>query len=80
MNNFITNNQDKNLKDRLKKLISKANELKFLVGFFYFSGLRELYEALQESYAQNPNLTFKILVGMDIDIHAKNLIEFRIDQ
>jgi superfamily II DNA or RNA helicase len=80
MNNFITNNQDKNLKDRLKKLISKANELKFLVGFFYFSGLRELYEALQESYVQNPNLTFKILVGMDIDIHAKNLIEFRIDQ
>ena len=41
MPNFITNASDKDLKKRLNELIAKSEELKFLVGFFYFSGIRE---------------------------------------
>jgi hypothetical protein len=43
-NNFITNNkQQKTLKGRLNTLISISDELKFLVGYFYFSGWSERY-------------------------------------
>ncbi|MFN3740705.1 MAG: hypothetical protein ACK4TF_08570 [Thermodesulfovibrionales bacterium] len=42
MSNFITNSPTKLLAKRLLELLSKSKELKFLVGFFYFSGLREL--------------------------------------
>ncbi len=36
-NNFITNSaENTTLKKRLEKLISASQELKFLVGFFYF--------------------------------------------
>ncbi|MDD3662721.1 MAG: helicase-related protein, partial [Candidatus Pacebacteria bacterium] len=47
----------------------KSDGLKFLVGFFYFSGIKELYEGLKE----NPNVKIKVLVGLNVD---KNLIEF----
>jgi len=40
--NFITNSPTKHLKERLLELISESRELKFLVGSFYFSGLKEL--------------------------------------
>jgi HKD family nuclease len=48
MSNFITNTDAKDLKKRLIDLIQKSDELKFLVGFFYFSGIRELYKGLKE--------------------------------
>jgi len=51
MTNFIINSNTGNLKKTLIELISKSDELKFLVGFFYFSGITELYEGLK----QNPN-------------------------
>ena len=55
-NNFITNSKDAiSLKERLQKLISASKELKFLVGFFYFSGWQEIYKSLQE----NNNVVFK---------------------
>jgi len=44
MGNFITNSKENNLRKRLIELIQKSDELKFLVGFFYFSGIRELYK------------------------------------
>jgi len=44
MKNFITNSSAENLKRRLIELIRKSDELKFLVGFFYFSGIRRRYE------------------------------------
>jgi len=47
MSNFITNSNAKDLKKRLVELIQKSGELKFLVGFFYFSGIRELYNGLK---------------------------------
>ena len=47
--NFITNEAGKSLNERLIELIESSDELKFLVGFFYFSGLTELYEGLKLS-------------------------------
>ena len=63
MSNFITNNDVKDLKKRLTELIQKSDELKFLVGFFYFSGIRELYGGLKE----NSDCIIKILVGLSVD-------------
>ncbi len=72
MPNFITNNQTSDLKRRIIELIQKADELKFLVGFFYFSGIRELYEGLKS----NPNTVMKVLVGLSVDHSNFGLIEF----
>jgi len=72
MPNFITNNQTNDLKKRLIELIQKSDELKFLVGFFYFSGIEELYEGLKS----NPNIVTKVLVGLSVDRSNFGLIEF----
>ena len=71
MANFITNSKKSDLKKRLVELISKSEELKFLVGFFYFSGIRELYAALKT----NPDVSIKILVGLNVDRFNFGLIE-----
>ena len=72
MNNFITNNKAKSLKKRLVELIQKSKELKFLVGFFYFSGIRELYNGLKE----HPKQEIKVLVGLNVDVTNYGLTEF----
>jgi superfamily II DNA or RNA helicase len=72
MSNFITNSGADNLKKRLVELINKSDELKLLVGFFYFSGIRELYEGLRS----NPNTVTKVLVGLSVDRSNFGLIEF----
>ncbi|MBU1683302.1 hypothetical protein KJ742_05130, partial [Patescibacteria group bacterium] len=72
MTNFITNDDADDLKKRLIQLIQKSEELKFLVGFFYFSGIRELYEGLKS----NPDTAIKVLVGLNVDRHNFGLIEF----
>lgn len=72
MKNFITNNSETNLRKRLIELIKKSDELKFLVGFFYFSGIRELYEGLKEK----PDITIKVLVGLNVDKTNFGLLEF----
>jgi len=70
-NNFITNNKHhKTLKGRLNTLISISDELKFLVGFFYFSGWKELYKSLTE----NENVQLKLLVGLQVDKHLSKMI------
>lgn len=71
MKNFITNSGVENLKKRLIELIGKSEELKFLVGFFYFSGIRELYEALKK----NPVQKVKVLVGLNVDIANFGMVE-----
>ncbi|MFC1613459.1 helicase-related protein [Patescibacteria group bacterium] len=71
MKNFITNSEANNLKKRLIELISKSEELKFLVGFFYFSGIRELYDGLK----QNPNTKIRVLVGLNVDKTSKGVLE-----
>jgi len=72
MKNFITNSEAENLKKRLVELINKSDELKFLVGFFYFSGIRELYTELK----QNPKVVIKVLVGLNVDKLNDQLIEY----
>lgn len=72
MNNFITNGSKKQLKTRLLELLSKSDELKFLVGFFYFSGLKELYEGVN----LNDKVSLKILVGLNVDKTIRGLFEY----
>ncbi len=72
MKNFITNSNAENLKKRLSELISKSEELKFLVGFFYFSGIRELYTSLKK----NSKIILKVLVGLNVDKWNYQLIEY----
>jgi HKD family nuclease len=72
MSCFITNSSQGELSERIKTLISASRELKFLVGFFYFSGLRELYEGLKN----NQNVIMKVLVGLNVDRTNYGLIEY----
>lgn len=73
MSNFITNEKDSvQLKTRITELITVALELKFLVGFFYFSGMRELIDSLKA----NEEVTLKILVGLEVDAQNYGLVEF----
>ncbi|MFA5629482.1 MAG: helicase-related protein [Dehalococcoidales bacterium] len=69
---FITNEGEKNLKNRISELIEHSKELKFLVGFFYFSGIKELYESLKK----NPEIQLDILVGLESDNTIYGLIEY----
>jgi ERCC4-related helicase/HKD family nuclease len=65
MANFITNTgEERNLKERLVELIERSEELKFLVGFFYFSGIHELYDTLNK---RSDGFTLKVLVGLNVD-------------
>lgn len=77
MGNFITNSGERSLKKRLQMLISKSEELKFLVGFFYFSGIKEVYTALKslDEKGQLKEGHLKCLVGLDIDQGAYGLYE-----
>jgi len=72
MSSFITNSGKKRLKGRIEKLISLSSELKFLIGFFYFSGFRELYDALKSQ----EDLEIKILVGLSVDKTIHGLLEY----
>ncbi|OBW62942.1 MAG: helicase [Dehalococcoides mccartyi] len=69
---FITNEKDKKLKDRLVTLINDSKELKFLVGFFYFSGISELYDSLKK----NPTAQVDVLVGLNVDSTIHGLVEY----
>lgn len=60
---FITNEKTNTLEKRLNELVPISRELKILVGFFYFSGVRGLYPSLKK----NPESTLKVLVGLDTD-------------
>ncbi|WP_337873410.1 helicase-related protein [Ignavibacterium sp.] len=71
MNNFITNQPTKDLRKRINELVKNSEELKFLIGFFYFSGIRELYNELKN----NDKVTIKVLVGMNVDYHLGQLVE-----
>lgn len=69
---FINNTENKILKERISQLISISKELKFLVGFFYFSGIQELYESIKI----NPNVITRILVGLNVDKQTYGLVEY----
>ena len=76
MANFITNSNDSiTIKERLQNLIKASKELKFLVGFFYFSGWQEIYKSLKA----NENVKLKILVGLNVDKIFSNIFEIGIN-
>lgn len=69
---FITNDSNKKLKDRITELIAHSKQLKFLVGFFYFSGIRELFSSLKN----HPDIQFDVLVGLNVDKTLHGLLEY----
>lgn len=72
MSNFIINNSgQQDLNQRLQHLIGSSETLKFLVGFFYFSGWQQIYEALK----QNPAVRLQVLVGLQVEKLIRNAIE-----
>ena len=69
--NFITNVKDTTLEKRLNDLIIASKELKFLVGYFYFSSLEVIYKGLKE----NKNTVLKVLVGLQVDQLLSQIVE-----
>ena len=59
-NSFITN-KDKYLSDIINGILPKTNAVDFLVGYFYYSGYKQLSDQLKDKHV-------RILVGLDIDI------------
>ncbi|MEO0144970.1 MAG: helicase-related protein [candidate division WOR-3 bacterium] len=67
---FITNEENKNLGDRISKLIKDSKELKFLTAFFYLSSIPEIYSSLKEKYEKGDMEEgfMKVLIGLNIDL------------
>lgn len=63
MDTLIPYNKSKVIKSELRELCVGSSEIKILVGFFYFSGIKAFYQALNE----NPEIKLRILVGTDIE-------------
>jgi len=61
----ITNIGENTLSTNLKKILPKCDKIDALVGYFYFSGFKDLHNELKDKQ-------IRILVGMDID---KKIIE-----
>ncbi|MDA3884071.1 MAG: phospholipase D-like domain-containing protein [Candidatus Delongbacteria bacterium] len=73
MNNsqFITN-QHKLLTDVVNNIMPSSENLYFLVGYFYFSGFKEIYQNLEGKH-------LRILVGMEVERQLMNKVkEFEI--
>ena len=53
-------------------MISISDELKFLIGFFYFNGWEEIYKSLLRKTEQR----LKILVDLQVFQHAGSIVEY----
>ena len=63
---FITNNGEKSLSKVIQGILpSKAISLDFLVGYFYFSGIEEIYNNISDK-------KMRILVGLEMDRELQN--------
>src|SRR5690554_1337796 len=70
---LITNlSEESSLLTRLDHLIAESEEMRVLVGFFYFWGIGALHEGI----SRNPSFRLKILVGLQAEQHAGKLVEF----
>ena len=68
---FITNeNEGQSLLAYINEKIPYCKELKILVGYFYFSGLQTIIDAVKEQ-----KLKLKILVGLDADVFDEKIVE-----
>lgn len=69
---FITNQgEGPSLENRLSELMQYSCRLDILVGFFYFSGVRVMADALRA----NKDLHLRVLVGMEAERHCGQLVE-----
>src|SRR5690606_13662374 len=76
-NNFIANKSpQKTLSGRLNNIIKFSTELRWLVGFFYFSGWKEVYENLKK----NGEIKIKLLVGLQVGNHLQNSFEHDVQE
>ena len=62
---FITNSGEKSLLKIIQGILPKTNTLDFLVGYFYFSGIEEIYKNISDK-------VLRILVGLDMDSELQN--------
>lgn len=63
---FITNNGEKSLSKIIQNILpAKANTLDFLVGYFYFSGIEEIYKHISGK-------KMRILVGLEMEKELLN--------
>ena len=73
LSKFITN-QNELLSNVINDILPTTEKLYFLVGYFYFSGFKEIYSNLKDK-------EIKILIGMDVERSILNKIkEFEIIQ
>lgn len=64
---FITNREGRTLSDIINLILpEKTASLEFLVGYFYFSGIEELYENLVDK-------KMRILVGLEMESELQSL-------
>jgi len=76
-NNFIANKSpQKTLSGRLNNIIKFSTKLRWLVGFFYFSGWKEVYQNLKN----NPDIKIKLLVGLQVGNHLQNIFEHDVQE
>jgi SNF2 family DNA or RNA helicase len=61
-------NDSQNIGEQIKQYIKRSKVLDFLVGYFYFSGFKEIYENLEDKQV-------KILIGMDLEKDLKNVFK-----
>ncbi|MBT7067146.1 MAG: hypothetical protein HN919_12640, partial [Verrucomicrobia bacterium] len=74
---LITNISEENsLLTRLDHLIAESEEMRVLVGFFYFWGISALHGGL----SKNKDFKVKILVGLQAEEHAGKIVEFAGEQ
>jgi len=63
---FITNTEEKSLSKVIQGILpNKAISLDFLVGYFYFSGIEEIYENIADKH-------MRILVGLEMEKELQN--------
>jgi hypothetical protein len=62
MNNTVDNKGENTMANALRRFLPKTISIDVLVGYFYFSGFREVYRDIADK-------KMRILVGMDIDEH-----------
>lgn len=63
---FITNHGEKNLSKVIQGILpSKATSLDFLVGYFFFFGIEEIYTNIADK-------KMRILVGLEMDRELQN--------
>ena len=68
---LIKTEGESNLGTHLRQTMQVTDALDMLVGFFYFSGVKVIAEPLR----QKPELKLRVLVGMDADILAGQIVE-----